>query len=344
VADSSDSVTDMERELWRLVDVTKALSGSLDISTILTLIADGVISLLGADMVMVVAHDDRHEPTLRVERTRNGKPSGGEYSRTLAEQVLRTGQPVFVLDTDLAQGVTSQSMQSLRLRTVVCAPLCSRGEIHGVLYAHSTNPMNAFTDQTRRLFLAFCDHASIAIDNARLYAMSITDPMSRLYNHPYCLRRLDEEIGRAKRYRRSLAFLLLDIDHFKQINDNFGHRRGDEVIHAVAGVLQSSTRRSDVVARYGGDEFAIVMPESGDPDASGNHPSRIVSERIRSALGALSIPDVRLTCSIGVATYPASGQLDEHCWQLVERADRALYRAKELGRDRVCMASLDGSA
>jgi diguanylate cyclase (GGDEF)-like protein len=328
----------MERELWRLVDVTKALSASLDIDTILALIADGVLSLLGADMVVVVAHDDRRQPTLRVERTLSGKPPSGAYSRTLTEQVLRTGEPVFVLDTDLTQATRSESMQSLRLRTVVCAPLRSRGEVHGVLYAHSTNPMNAFTDQTRKLFLAFCDHASIAIDNARLYAMSITDPMSRLYNHAYCLRRLDEELGRAKRYGRSLAFLLLDIDHFKQINDRFGHRRGDEVIHAVAGALWATTRRSDIAARYGGDEFAVVMPEIGAADAAGHHPSTIAAERIRSSVGALAIDDLRLTGSVGIATYPTQGRLDETCWELVERADRALYRAKELGRDRVCVA------
>jgi len=326
----------MERELWRLVDVTKALSASRDIETILESIADGVLSLLEADMVAVVAHDERRQPTLRLERTANGKPPSGAFSRTLIDQVLATGEPVFVLDTDLVDTVRSQSIQSLRLRTVVCAPLRAQGEVFGVLYAHSTNPLNAFTDLTRKLFLAFCDHASIAIDNARLYAMSITDPMSRLYNHAYCLRRLDEEIGRARRYKRTVGFLLLDIDHFKQINDRYGHRRGDAVIHAVASVLWATTRRSDIAARYGGDEFAVVMPEIGEDDP-GRQPSKIVAERIRSSVGALEIDDLKLTGSVGIATYPADGQYEETCWELVERADRALYRAKELGRDRVCV-------
>jgi diguanylate cyclase (GGDEF)-like protein len=327
----------MERELWRLVDVTKALSASRDIETILASIADGVLSLLEADMVAVVAHDERRQPTLRLERTANGKPPTGAFSRTLIDQVLTTGEPVFVLDTDLVDTVRSQSIQSLRLRTVVCAPLRAQGEIHGVLYAHSTNPLNAFTDLTRKLFLAFCDHASIAIDNARLYAMSITDPMSRLYNHAYCLRRLDEEIGRARRYKRTVGFLLLDIDHFKQINDRYGHRTGDAVIHAVASVLWATTRRSDIPARYGGDEFAVVMPEIGDD--SDRPPSKIVAERIRSSVGALELDNLKLTGSVGIATYPADGRYEETCWELIERADRALYRAKELGRDQVCVAT-----
>ena len=327
----------MERELWRLVDVTKALSASRDIETILASIADGVLSLLEADMVAVVAHDERRQPTLRLERTANGKPPSGAFSRTLIDQVLATGEPVFVLDTDLVDTVRSQSIQSLRLRTVVCAPLRAQGEIHSMLYAHSTNPLNAFTDLTRKLFLAFCDHASIAIDNARLYAMSITDPMSRLYNHAYCLRRLDEEIGRARRYKRTVGFLLLDIDHFKQINDRYGHRTGDAVIHAVASVLWATTRRSDIPARYGGDEFAVVMPEIGDD--SDRPPSKIVAERIRSSVGALELDNLRLTGSVGIATYPADGRYEETCWELIERADRALYRAKELGRDRVCVAT-----
>ncbi|HEY0987899.1 MAG TPA: sensor domain-containing diguanylate cyclase [Kofleriaceae bacterium] len=327
----------MERELWRLVDVTKALSASRDIETILASIADGVLSLLEADMVAVVAHDERRQPTLRLERTANGKPPSGAFSRTLIDQVLTTGEPVFVLDTDLVDTVRSQSIQSLRLRTVVCAPLRAQGEVHGVLYAHSTNPLNAFTDLTRKLFLAFCDHASIAIDNARLYAMSITDPMSRLYNHAYCLRRLDEEIGRARRYKRTVGFLLLDIDHFKQINDRYGHRTGDAVIHAVASVLWATTRRSDIPARYGGDEFAVVMPEIGDD--SDRPPSKIVAERIRSSVGALELDNLKLTGSVGIATYPADGRYEETCWELVERADRALYRAKERGRDQVCVAT-----
>ena len=327
----------MERELWRLVDVTKALSASRDIETILESIADGVLSLLEADMVAVVAHDERRQPTLRLERTANGKPPSGAFSRTLIDQVLATGEPVFVLDTDLVDTVRSQSIQSLRLRTVVCAPLRAQGEVFGVLYAHSTNPLNAFTDLTRKLFLAFCDHASIAIDNARLYAMSITDPMSRLYNHAYCLRRLDEEIGRARRYKRTVGFLLLDIDHFKQINDRHGHRTGDAVIHAVASVLWATTRRSDIPARYGGDEFAVVMPEIGDDP--GRAPSKIVAERIRTSVGALEFDNLKLTGSVGIATYPADGRYEETCWELVERADRALYRAKELGRDQVCVAT-----
>jgi diguanylate cyclase (GGDEF)-like protein len=331
----------MERELWRLVDVTKALSATREIDTILASIADGVLSLLDADMVAVVAHDERRQPTLRLERTANGKPPTGAFSRTLIDQVLKTGEPAFVLDTDLADS-RSHSIQSLRLRTVVCAPLRSQGEVHGVLYAHSTNPLNAFTDLTRKLFLAFCYHASIAIDNARLYAMSITDPMSRLYNHAYCLRRLDEELGRARRYKRTVGFLLLDIDHFKQINDRYGHRRGDAVIHAVAGVLWATTRRSDIAARYGGDEFAVVMPEIGEDDAV-RQPSKIVAERIRSSVCALELEEVRLTGSVGIAIYPVEDRYDETCWELIERADRALYRAKELGRDRVCVATADAS-
>src|SRR6185503_6269723 len=165
-------MTDTERDLWRLIEVTKAITASLDLDQVLGLIVDAAVSVLTAASAVIVLLDDQRRPHLRSERTRRPSRSPTtKYSQTFIDKVLQTGEPAFVLDRDLAREVRSDSVQTLGLRTIACAPLRSRGEILGVLYAHSTHPVHAFTEQKKQLFLTLCDHASIAINNAQLYQM-----------------------------------------------------------------------------------------------------------------------------------------------------------------------------
>ena len=165
-----DSMSDTERDLWRLIDVTKAITASLDLDQVLGLIIDAAISVLTADAAVIVLIDEHRKPHLRSERSRRpSRAASTKYSQTFIDKVLQTGEPAFVLDSDLQHEALSHSVQTLGLRTIVCAPLRSRGEIRGVLYAHSTHPLHAFTEQKKQLFLTLCDHASIAINNAQLY-------------------------------------------------------------------------------------------------------------------------------------------------------------------------------
>jgi two-component system, NtrC family, sensor kinase len=166
------TMTDVERDLWRLIDVTKAISASLDLDQVLGLIIDAAISVLTADAASIVLLDDNRRPHLRSERSRRpSRAPNTKYSQTFIDQVLQTGEPAFVLDSDLQRAIRPESVQTLGLRTIACAPLRSRGEIRGVLYAHSTHPLHAFTERKKQLFLTLCDHASIAINNAQLYQM-----------------------------------------------------------------------------------------------------------------------------------------------------------------------------
>lgn len=168
--------------------------------------------------------------------------------------------------------------------------------------------------------------------NARLKDLSITDDLTLLYNRRYLKRKLEEEIKRSKRFGRSLAFVMIDIDHFKKYNDSHGHPRGDEVLKDLARIIVDNCRDVDLVARYGGEEFSMLLPETARSDAFQQ------AERVRMLIEDYSFegeelqPDGRLTVSLGIAIYPDDAKSKR---EIVEFADRALYWAKESGRNQV---------
>jgi len=168
----------------------------------------------------------------------------------------------------------------------------------------------------------------------QLAVLARTDGLTSLLNHAAIIRRLSEEISRARREERPLSVLLADIDHFKQVNDTHGHPAGDEVLRTVARRLSATVREVDLVARYGGEEFVVLL-EGATPEGA-----RIMAERLREAIAAEDIPTaeqpLRITLSIGVACYPVHGDERE---LLLARADQALYAAKHGGRNRVQLHS-----
>jgi len=159
-----------------------------------------------------------------------------------------------------------------------------------------------------------------------LERLSITDPLTRLYNRRYLMTRLDEEGRRARRTDRPFTVVMLDVDHFKKFNDTYGHQAGDEVLEGVSAVLEQCVREVDCAARYGGEEFIIVLPET---TAEGGLE---LTQRIRERLAAETFPGGRVTLSIGIAEFPADGETPDF---VLRAADAALYRAKREGRDRV---------
>lgn len=159
-----------------------------------------------------------------------------------------------------------------------------------------------------------------------LERLSITDPLTKLYNRRHLMTRLDDEGRRARRTDRSFTILMLDVDHFKKLNDTYGHQAGDEVLARVASVLEECVREVDCAARYGGEEFVILLPET---TAEGGAD---VTRRIRDRLAAETFPGGKVTLSAGIAEFPADGETPDF---VLRAADAALYRAKREGRDRV---------
>jgi diguanylate cyclase (GGDEF)-like protein len=210
-------------------------------------------------------------------------------------------------------------------------PLTYRNSIIGVLVVEDDTPNRDWEDEERLMVRTVSDQLAIAISHARLFrhvqTQAMTDSLTGLYNHRYFHERLDREIQMADRNNESLSLILLDLDHLKRINDTHGHRAGDAALCHIASVLKTTVRDIDICARYGGEEFVIILPQCQREAAF--H----VAERVREAIALQPVPRVgAVTASIGIATYPAPAMTKE---ELIEMADRAMYLAKDAGRNRV---------
>ncbi|HET9423893.1 MAG TPA: diguanylate cyclase [Gemmatimonadaceae bacterium] len=168
-------------------------------------------------------------------------------------------------------------------------------------------------------------------DNRRLEELATTDPLTRILNRRALADRLGIEMERARRFEGALAILLVDIDHFKRVNDTAGHLAGDEVLRQVAGLIQGAVRTVDIVARYGGEEFVVILPETG-PDGAMIFAERL-RERISSHEFAVGERHIRLTVSVGIATFPTTDVSTAD--DFFARADSSMYRAKSDGRNQV---------
>lgn len=249
-------------------------------------------------------------------------------------QTYERGTPTRVVD---ARKIEGRSRPRYRTASYVALPIIAAREVLGVVCLTDKEHDRVYTAQDVASIEALLAPAALALGReraehrARLFAQAaIVDPASRLFNRPHLEKRLEEELERASRQGTAVSLLMIDIDEFKSINDTFGHVAGDVVIRGVAEVLSKSIRVFDVCSRYGGEEFAIVMPGSNLSSAS------TTADRIRNRIEAYKPDDqafshIRVTASIGVAQAP-HGSNARH---VIELADRALYAAKRAGKNQV---------
>lgn len=228
-------------------------------------------------------------------------------------------------------------------RSVAILPLRQRDSIAGFLHLGSRKP-DRFNATQGTVFLERLAHiAAICLENAvnreRLRLTGLTDGLTGLYNRRHLDQRLNEEVARALRHGHPLSCLFIDADHFKKINDRHGHAAGDQVLVALAQRIRTELRSSDLPARYGGEEIAVLLPQTDLANA------RKLAERIRSAIADTPVAtqnniDIAVSVSIGLAQLHSEGQgsIEEQATQLLEAADHEVYRAKQSGRNRVCCA------
>jgi diguanylate cyclase (GGDEF)-like protein len=196
----------------------------------------------------------------------------------------------------------------------------------GVLYLEQPAGVRHFNEEDVLTLRVFADHAAAAITNNSLVQQASTDPLTQLDSRLQLETRLKEEVEFARRHGVPISLIMIDVDHFKKVNDTHGHQVGDEVLCDLARILKEAIRSNDACARYGGEEFTVILPETHLAGA------QVVAENIRSRVEGRSLSRERLkvTVSLGVAEYPLHSNTVEG---LLRRADQALYRAKEAGRN-----------
>jgi len=252
----------------------------------------------------------------------------------LADEAFTSGSHILSNDRPETGHKLSRLAREEGLRCFICLPLTSRDHHLGVIYFYRTD-RDTFTPTEIELLTTFASLAAQAIENARLYAQvqeqARTDALTGLNNRGEFQRQLKEEEERSRRYHRSFSLLILDIDHFKTVNDRYGHQAGDEVLCALAARLREQIRPVDHAARYGGEEFVVILPETTSEGALA------LAERLRTAVAGTAVPvtegrTIPVTISIGVATFPADAGSET---ALIAAADAALYVAKQRGRNRI---------
>jgi diguanylate cyclase (GGDEF)-like protein len=322
-------------EIFFTHEFFKALTSFTSVEDVTSLIVDGANGILGAEIscVYLLDHTDW---TLRLRGCQGRAEEAFVQAIPVSDTILGRAFTLggVVQEADIAPRDPSAAWTYItdEIRSQAALPLKTGETIVGVLAIASSNYRELSSSELERLQV-IGNQSSLALQNALLHEelerLSVTDRLTELYNHGYFQQRLEEEIGRAQRFGRTLSLIMLDIDDFKDFNDTYGHPRGDKVLQKVSSIVRDNLREMDVAARYGGEEFVVVLPET---DAAG---AAAVAERIRQGVAAFPFvgadgqPPVNKTVSIGVATYPHHTAAQS---RLVDLADRAMYLAKRSGK------------
>jgi diguanylate cyclase (GGDEF)-like protein len=312
-----------------LLDIVRGVNATLEPSKIADVIVDRGATWVPAPCWAVVSADLSGQLSVLAERGLTLEM--GTAVQAIATWVMHRNQEFVTADLTRDARVADPAVGA-----VVAFPLSCRGRRVGALVALDRVPSSReprLSDSMLRAVRILLEPASVALDNAlllkRAEALSVTDDLTHLYNSRYLNLVLRRETKRASRSGRPLSLLFIDLDGFKEVNDTHGHLFGSRALVEAAAVIRSSARETDVVARFGGDEFALVLPDTGGEGAYA------VGERIRERIAAHRFLtgdglDIHLTVSVGVATLPDVANSSE---ELVQAADKAMYRVKDSGKN-----------
>lgn len=357
--------------LASLLKIGLRLTAEQDLDRLLNLIIGETTKVMEAERSSLFLIDrDTNEMWAKIAQGVNTVEIRFPLGTGIAGTVGRSGEVINIPDAyqDSRFNPAFDHKTGFRTRSILCVPLHNtRGEIIGAIQVLNKR-IGVFTANDEALLAALASQAAVALENADLYRrltmlnlsleekvkertadlvaanerlsvlnkeleqLSITDSLTQVYNRRYFMERLHQEVKRVYRYGSSVSLLMLDIDHFKAVNDTHGHLAGDTVLAGVARVIAKKLRDTDLLARYGGEEFALLAMPMEYPGALqlAERVRALVEEHVFSYEGR----SIKVTLSIGVSTWKPV--MKENFEEMIRQADQALYSAKEAGRNRVC--------
>jgi len=315
--------------LEHLLDITLQINAIHELAPLLDLIAHKTVELTGARRALVFLRSTPKSPTeLAASAYRDGAARNGvHYSRSFVEDIFRSGESRVVTNVADAEEISRRSsIRKLQLRFIIGVPVADMQGVIGALYVDDDRAVYDVSREELFVLQSLANQAALAIRNAQLFERATIDSLTRVSMRHHLLQRLEEEFLRALERGTSLALLMLDIDHFKTVNDDFGHGAGDRVLAETAALIRQVVGERGAVGRLGGEEFAVVLPRTRADRAFD------IADEVRTRIEQAPLVSGRaLTCSIGVVAL--SAVRDGDLALLLPSADGALYEAKRGGRN-----------
>ena len=358
-----------EEMLEKLLDISRKMAENRLLDPLLEYAMNVALELFSAEYgyLVLLRNDDTLD--FRIRQDKYGKvldEPEEQISHTIFEEVIKNNKSLVIANASTDPNYQSaESVTELKLRSVMCVPLIARGKTLGAIYIENRSEENLFTAECLKPLEYFAAQAAISIENAilndeletrveertaelarintllraeieerkrvekQLHQLATTDPLTGALNRRHFFNLTEQEFDRSQRYDRQISIILIDVDHFKETNDKYGHIAGDQMLQTVAERFLKNLRQMDVFGRYGGDEFVILLPETDLEQA------KFAAERLHEVVTESSVDTSRgsipLCLSMGVASLTNSDDMEK----LLIKADQALYTAKEAGRNQI---------
>lgn len=342
-----DRITEMRHKMEEfgvVHDMAKALTSTLQLDEVLKTVMQKVQELLAPDTWSLLLVDEvTNELYFQVatgEAAAKLKDVRLKMGQGIAGWVAQTGQATIVPDVDQDRRFSGQvdEMTKMRTHSIICVPIRGKERVLGVIEIINYVGKREFDQDDLALLQAMADYSAIALENAihvqRIHELTITDDCTELYNVRHLNFVLDTEIYRSNRYQYEFSLVFIDLDHFKAVNDTYGHLAGSKLLREVADLVRGSLRLIDYAFRYGGDEFVVLLPQTSKESAN------IVARRLHERLNQKRFLtdenlNLHLTASLGVATYPVDATSKA---ELIRLADEAMYLVKNTSRNNIASA------